>query len=92
MDLEEIKRRLAKRLLSQKQKELAWSDVQGLADRLGPAERAELLQAVRAGRAAPIGRLMVKSAAKLAKSLAETEAATMVADSSLTLEELERIL
>jgi hypothetical protein len=87
-----LKAAIAQRLVAKRRTELAWTDVTGAVAGAGAAQKAALLDSIKAGSAKLLGESLI--AIVLAKVTADavTEANAMLADDALSAADLERIL
>lgn len=91
MTAEELEALIAKKLLSKHMAELTWSEIVSVVGGSSAQQKAALVQRFANNRGRQAGEAMQKAINAKMKSDAEAEAATMMADSSLSQTELERI-
>lgn len=92
MTKEELKAILVKRIAPKRRVALVWSDVTAAVGAATQADKDELVQHIRDGNARLLGDRLLALVAARVKTQSEAEADTILADDSLTLTELERIL
>lgn len=89
---EQLTKVVANRLLAKHYKALGWSDVNQVMSSPGAAAKAEIVTALINKQPKAAGEVLLRLIDKRVKAKAEAEAASMLLDDSLTLEELETIL
>jgi hypothetical protein len=87
-----LKAAIAQRLVAKRRGELAWADVTGAVAGAGAAQKAALLDAIKAGNARVLGEALIAIVLAKVSADAQTEAASMLADDAVSAADLERIL
>lgn len=89
---DEIKARLAARLAPQYRDLLTWAQLVAAVGAAGSGKKQEVLNAVKAGNARQVGDLLISLTGAYLKTLADADADAMIADDTLSLAELEKVL
>jgi hypothetical protein len=92
MTKEEMIALLAKRIAPKRRKELVWSSVAAAFGGMVPAEKADILAAIKSGQEATLGGLIISLVNTKVSAEALAEAQVMLENNSLSLVELERVL
>ena len=87
-----IEQQIARKLLNEYREGLTWSQVVASVQATTTQDRAEIVQALSGGQTKTVGRKMQALVGAHLRALALSDAAEMMADDSLSREELERIL
>jgi hypothetical protein len=87
-----LRDRLADRIERRLRAQLNWATIGGAVQGLSAPEKANLVLAVESGNGEVIGRIVMRAVAQALKAEAASQADSMLADGSLSAEELEQVL
>ena len=92
MDKAEAIQKIARRLRTQYATTITWAQFVSAMGDLSAAEKAQLVGAVRLGNAQGAGETLVRQVREWAQTQAVAEATTMLADDSISLTELDKVI